>query len=297
VLRVGVVPAGGLAEAVAERLREHGVDARSDLTEPVALVIAVVARGGRAGEVAADVVLAAEDRRAAVHAAGELLRTRLAPWMHALASGRPDVTAPPLLADHDPDWAVTAERRVRALQQALAGLEQAEALGLRRIDHIGSTAVPDLAAKPFLDLQVTLDRLPSPDALASALAPLGWAPAVGARPDSPGVHRDRRGPDDAAADTAFAKRLLVAPDPVRPAIVHVRLTASPFARRVVRFRDRLRADPELRRHYELMKHAAAAAHAGDQDYDDYTRDKGRWLDGAYRDVEVRVGDDPWPLHP
>ena len=73
-------------------------------------------------------------------------------------------------------------------------------------------------------MQVTLDGA-HPAALASALAPLGWAPAVGARPDSPGVHRDLRHDDDTAPDEVFTKRLLVAPDPARPTILHVRLTA------------------------------------------------------------------------
>jgi dephospho-CoA kinase len=207
------------------------------------------------------------------------------------------VTAAPHLRAHDPSWALTAERRSRALRQALANLDPANRLGLRRIDHIGSTAVTDLDAKPFLDVQVTVDRLPDPAALASALAPLGWAPAVGGRPDSPGVHRDLRHDADTAPDEVFAKRLLVAPDPVRPAILHVRMTASPFARRVVRFRDQLRADPRLRRDYERMKRVAAAAHAGDEDYDDYTRDKSDWLANAYRDVDAGTGDDPWPLDP
>jgi dephospho-CoA kinase len=144
---------------------------------------------------------------------------------------------------------------------------------------------------------VTLDRLPDAAPLAATLAPLGWAPAVGARPDSPGVHRDMRSEGDTAEEEAFAKRLLVAPDPVHPGILHVRQTASPFARRVVRFRDRLRADPRLRRDYEQLKRRAAAAHADDQDYDDYTRDKSGWLTGVYRGLDTWAGgtDDPWPL--
>lgn len=297
-LRVGVLSAGGFAEAAADSLRSHGIEVCCDRSEPVALAIAVSTPGGEAGADAADVVITAEDRPAVAEAAAQLYRTRLAPWARSLASARPDVTAPPHLLAHDPDWAVTAERRGRALRQALAGMDAANRLGLRRVDHIGSTAVPDLDAKPFLDVQVTLDRLPDPAALASALAPLGWVPAVGARPDSPGVHRDLRHEDDTAPDEVFSKRLLVAPDPVRPAILHVRLTASPFARRVVRFRDQLRADPRLRRDYERMKRDAAAAHADDEDYDDYTRDKGSWLARAYRDVDARAGGkDPWPLDP
>ncbi len=297
-LRVGVLNSGDLAEAAADTLRRHGIQVCCDRTEPVALSVAVGAPGGQVHAEPADVAVVAEDRDAVTEAVAELHRTRLAPWARSLASGRPDVTAPPRLLPHDPGWAVTAGRRVRALRQALARLDPTSRRGLRRIDHIGSTAVADLAAKPFLDLQVTVDRLPDPAALASALAPLGWAPAVGARPDSPGVHRDRRHDDDTAPDEVYAKRLFVAPDPVRPAILHVRLTASPFARRVVRFRDQLRTDPRLRRDYERVKREAAAAHADDEDYDDYTRDKGSWLAGAYRGVDAWAGAaDPWPLDP
>lgn len=282
---------------VADILRKHGIDVRSDSAVPVALSISVVAPDGPAGIDAADVVVAAENGETAAQVADELYRTRLAPWMEALTSGRPDVTAPPHLMAHDPRWAVTANRRGRALRQALACEDPANGLGLRRIDHIGSTAVAGLAAKPFLDMQVTLDRLPDLAVLASALAPLGWAPAVGARADSPGVHRDLRHDADNAPAEVYTKRLLVAPDPVRPAILHVRLTASPFGRRVVRFRDQLRADPRLRREYERMKRSAAAAHAGDEDYDDYTRDKSSWLANAYREVDAWTGGDPWPLDP
>jgi GrpB-like predicted nucleotidyltransferase (UPF0157 family) len=63
----------------------------------------------------------------------------------------------------------------------------------------------------------------------------------------------------------------------------------------VRFRDALRADPDLRHGYERAKRRAAAAHAGDQDDDDYTRDKARW----FADVlpRVDIARDPWPRDP
>jgi dephospho-CoA kinase len=65
---------------------------------------------------------------------------------------------------------------------------------------------------------------------------------------------------------------------------------------VVRFRDRLRADPLLGAEYERLKRRVAATHADDQDYDDYTRDKGAWLAGVHPRVDVWPGgaDDPWP---
>ena len=288
--------ARALADAVSDVLTQGGIDVHRGSGLPAALTVAVAPHANGA-DPSTDVLLIAQDPDGAAAAATELYRTRLAPWAASLASGRPDVTAPPHLLGHDPDWAAVAGRRCRALRHALHALDPADELGLRRIDHIGSTAVPGLAAKPFMDLQVTLDRLPDATALAAALAPLGWASAVGARPNSPGVHRDMRGDGDTADDEVFTKRLLVAPDPVHPGILHVRRTTSPFARRVVRFRDRLRADLLLRRDYEQLKRRAAAAHASDRDFDDYTRDKTGWLTGVYPGVDAWAGgpDDPWPL--
>jgi hypothetical protein len=56
------------------------------------------------------------------------------------------------IADYDPAWPA----RFRAL-----GAELRAALGdvAVRIDHIGSTSVPGLAAKPVIDVQVTVERL------------------------------------------------------------------------------------------------------------------------------------------
>jgi dephospho-CoA kinase len=296
VLRVGVTGPNVLADPVADALARHGIDVHRGSELSVALTVVVTPPGGAAADAAADVLLIAQEPDVVADAAGQLYRDRLAPWARSLASERPDVTAPPHLLEHDPAWPSVAARRCRALRAALGALDPADRLGLQRVDHVGSTAVPGLAAKPFLDLQVTLDRLPGSAALASALAPLGWAPAVGARPDSPGVHRDMRSRQDTADDDAFTKRLLVAPDPVHPGILHVRQTASPFARRVVRFRDQLRADTLLRRDYERLTRRTAAAHADDRDYDDYTRDKGVWLADVHPRVDVWAGgaDDPWP---
>jgi GrpB-like predicted nucleotidyltransferase (UPF0157 family) len=64
-----------------------------------------------------------------------------------------------------------------------------------------------------------------------------------------------------------------------------------------RFRDKLRADPQLRDDYEGLERRAAEAHADDQDYDDYTRDKTAWLADVYPGVDSWAGgpDAPWPL--
>jgi GrpB-like predicted nucleotidyltransferase (UPF0157 family) len=43
-----------------------------------------------------------------------------------------------------------------------------------RIDHHGSTAVPGLAAKPVIDIQVSVRRLQPIEAYGAALAQLGY---------------------------------------------------------------------------------------------------------------------------
>lgn len=71
------------------------------------------------------------------------------------------------IVDYDPAWpAVFAGIRDR-VADALAGLA-------RRIEHVGSTAVPGLAAKPIIDLTVVVDSLDHLPAVIGRLDPLGY---------------------------------------------------------------------------------------------------------------------------
>lgn len=187
-------------------------------------------------------------------------------------------SGPPVLHPHDPAWAAEAEDRLRALRRAVAPL--VPDVTACSFDHIGSTSVPGLAAKRTVDLQVRLPALPETSALEDALAPLGWEVARGSRPDSPGVTRDLPLDGDRDPEHVWVKRLFTSTDPARPGILHVRLTASPFGRRTVAFRDRLRAEPELRAAYERLKTGLAAEHADAADYDDYTRAKTAFVQEA-----------------
>lgn len=78
--------------------------------------------------------------------------------------------------DHDPRWAASATALLTDIHTALAGLPGAsEAV----YDHIGSTSVPGLAAKPYLDLQVRILPLPSHPEIEERLRPLGFERALG----------------------------------------------------------------------------------------------------------------------
>jgi len=80
---------------------------------------------------------------------------------------------------HDPAWPDLAAAELRRIQRTLR--ETAV-----RLEHVGSTSVPGLAAKPILDLQLSVDAIESRDRYVEPLERLGYlfAPA----PESPDHH-------------------------------------------------------------------------------------------------------------
>ncbi|MBF0817207.1 GrpB family protein [Microbacterium paludicola] len=189
----------------------------------------------------------------------------------------------PRIADHDPAWADEAESLLERIRAATTDLPGSDAFAL---DHIGSTSVPGLAAKPIIDLQLLAAELPSAAPLTAAIAPLGLVRAQGSRPDSPGVHADiprlQTDPDPAL----HAKLLFHRPEgPAGPEVIlHVRRADSPFAAFVLAFRDWLRSDPDHRARYEAVKRDLADRFADAADYDDYTRAKSAFIAEAQRDM-------------
>lgn len=179
---------------------------------------------------------------------------------------------PAVIVDYDPAWPTGAQQFLDEVRSALASFTSAEHF---IYEHIGSTAVPGLAAKPIVDLQVRMPSLPSLADLATALAQTPFVPAYGSRPDSPGVYRDTPRPGDPTDVALYEKRLFHAP--AEAAILHVRRADSPFAEFVVEFRDWLRHHPDQARRYEQIKRGLAEQHGDAPDYDDYTRAKTTFL--------------------
>lgn len=144
------------------------------------------------------------------------------------------------------------------------------------MDHIGSSAVPGLVAKPVLDLQVRIRPLPPEAELAALLAPLGYARHRGSRADSPGVNRDIPSPlDTGVPDRVWEKQLYTADD--ARVILHVRHLDSPWGHDTVAFRDWLTAYPAERARYAEIKVLLSEENRGARDYDDYTRAKGQYF--------------------
>ena len=192
-----------------------------------------------------------------------------------------DEENPAALVEHQPSWPRRAARLLSEIRDALAGLTGVETAAL---DHIGSTAVPGLPAKPFLDLQLRISPLPGEADLCGRLDRLGFVRARGARPDSPGVDRDiPRG--SAQADPAVWEKLLFWHEDEH-AILHVRRADSPWGLYTIWFRDWLRASPEARHRYETEKRRLSAEQRGKADYDDYTRAKTEFFDQVQSEFET-----------
>lgn len=113
------------------------------------------------------------------------------------------------------------------------------------IAHIGSTAVPGLAAKPIIDLMMAIPALRAPRQLFDALSEIGY---------------EHRPLDTLAERLFFAKEL----GNLRTHNLSVCETNSPFWVSRLRFRDRLRSDQELARSYAELKQALAAQFPDDR---------------------------------
>jgi GrpB-like predicted nucleotidyltransferase (UPF0157 family) len=123
-----------------------------------------------------------------------------------------------------------------------------------RIDHIGSTSVPGLVAKPIIDVQVTVRDF---DGVPEALLAAGLEMSEFAR--------DHRPPGTTVPDEQLEKRLGFTRAGPIDAHVHVRVDGRFNQRYALLFRDYLRAAPEAAASYAAIKRALADIVGDDRD--------------------------------
>jgi GrpB-like predicted nucleotidyltransferase (UPF0157 family) len=157
-----------------------------------------------------------------------------------------------LLREHDPAWPAIGAQIVARLRPLLG--ERAVA-----VEHIGSTAVPGLLAKPIIDIAVGV--VAKSRDLISLLESDGWI-YVGERPD-----------DDGGT-------LLVTETTHHHRVAHLHVVQHNGSewRRYLAFREGLRRDPDLREAYARLKRELAAAHPRDRNA--YTEGKSGFVLGS-----------------
>jgi dephospho-CoA kinase len=230
---------------------------------------------------AADVWLdnsgAQDDLRAAVD---ELWGARLVPFEENLRLRRTASAGSPRLVEHDPDWPAAGARLCARVALAVG------ARG-RGVEHTGSTAVPGLAAKDVIDLQLGVESLADADAVREALQDAGF-------PFRPDIDRDNPKPPGSAP---WPKRYHGSADPGRIAHLHVREVGSPGWRFALLFRDWLRADPGAAGEYLAVKRLAAERHGHEPDADGYVSVKEPWFDAAGPRAERWAAETGWAPRP
>lgn len=189
---------------------------------------------------------------------------RLMPFEQNTRTGTRAGRSGPRLVDHRLSWAQDGARLAARVSHAVGGA---------RVDHIGSTAIPGMAAKDVIDLQLTVPDLGVADRLRPLLTAAGY-------PGSSKFVQDAPHPD--GTDPSRWQKLFHAnADPGQSLNLHVRVMDSAGWRWALIFRDWLIAEPAVAAEYLGVKSSLAAVHAADPTGDGYAAAKEPWLAGAY----------------
>lgn len=137
--------------------------------------------------------------------------------------------APITLVEYDPSWPDLFEQEAGRIRSALGN----EAL---QIEHVGSTSVPGLCAKPIIDILLVVKDSADETSYVPALEAAGYTLKI-------------REPD------WFEHRLFKGPD--TDINLHVFSFGSPEIDRMLHFRDWLRSNEADRKRYEEVKRSLA----------------------------------------
>jgi GrpB-like predicted nucleotidyltransferase (UPF0157 family) len=171
--------------------------------------------------------------------------------------GGPGGAAPIVVAPYDPAWPGWFREVAIRLRAALGGVAL-------RIDHIGSTAVPGLAAKPILDVQIAVAAFAPLAAFRDPLEALGY------------VYR--------AENPERTKRYFREPPGGRRTHLHVRLRGHWSEQFALLFRDYLRAHPAGAGRYAARKADLAGRFGADRQ--GYTDAKAPFIWATMREADA-----------
>ena len=148
----------------------------------------------------------------------------------AATVGEPKPLAGPVaLVDYDPAWPGLFEREEARIRAALGD-------DVRRLEHVGSTSVPGLAAKPIVDLVLAVPDSADEPAYVPRLEAAGYVLAI--REPDWFEHRVFKGPDTNVNLHTFSE-------------------GCEEIERMTAFRDRLRTNDADRELYERTKRELA----------------------------------------
>jgi GrpB-like predicted nucleotidyltransferase (UPF0157 family) len=141
------------------------------------------------------------------------------------------------IVDYDDTWPLRFQDLAASVRATLGNI-------VLRIEHIGSTAVLGLAAKPVIDLDVVVSSSRGVEAAILKLAQIGYA------------HQGDLG--------VQGREAFRSPPGETQHHLYVLAEGAEELKRHLAFRDALRANPALRDEYSRLKQSLAARHADDR---------------------------------
>ena len=162
--------------------------------------------------------------------------------------------APVVIVDYDPQWSLLYEQERNRILSVISHR-------IAAIDHVGSTAVPGLGAKPIIDIIVAVHRLTESAECVPPLQSIGYEYVPAFEAFIPERRYFRKGPWYA-----------------RTHHLHMVELANEFWERHLLFRDHLRAHPDVAHQYQELKKELAARFGSDRD--GYTDAKTSFIESA-----------------
>lgn len=157
------------------------------------------------------------------------------------------------IVEYHPEWRKMFEDEKRALQTALGEIPA-------RIEHIGSTAVAGLAAKPIIDLMVGLEDFSIADSVVPKIEALGYEYIQKYEDVMP-----------------FRRFFIKEQDGIRTHHIHMVGIGGEFWERHILFRDYLREHPDVAEQYASLKKELAEREW--EDVNDYADAKTEFIKG------------------
>lgn len=166
---------------------------------------------------------------------------------------RSSVPSPVVIVDYDPPWPILYEEEKRRILEAVGHKVLA-------VEHIGSTAVPGLGAKPIIDMMAGVHQSTDADDCIPMLKDIGytdvtplpefpdWYYCLGKSPHSVGYH------------------------------LHLVKFGSDHWEKHLLFRDLLRTHPELAQQYYELKRELASKYGSDRNA--YTESKTSFIESV-----------------
>lgn len=141
-----------------------------------------------------------------------------------------------ILVPHDSAWASMYELETARILSACGDQ-------ILATEHVGSTSIPGIHAKPIIDIAIAVRELKDADKMQAGMAGLGY---------------------DYPRDVGIPNQYVYGKGNPRKYIVHVQEYDSQHWRDYLKFRNALRNDPGLAKRYERLKLELARKYADDR---------------------------------